>query len=83
MTIDFKPYTPEEFLEVAPEVITGQLGKDPHLARYVAERVVLRIKDGRQAIQVATYVPVGKRWTGLREAADLSEAKSPGSDRLR
>ena len=38
---------------MAHEVITSQLGKDPHLARYVAERVVLRTKDVRQAIQVA------------------------------
>ena len=42
----------EEFLKVAQEVIKGQRGKDPDLARYVAERVVLRTKDVRQAIQV-------------------------------
>ena len=53
VTFDFKPYTREEFLEVAQEVITGQLGKDPDLARYFAERVVLLTKDVRQAIQVA------------------------------
>ncbi len=53
MTFDFKPYTREEFLDVAQEVITGQLGKDPDLARYVAERVSLRTKDAREAIQVA------------------------------
>ena len=53
MTFDFKPYTREEFQEVAQEVITGQLGKDPDLARYVVERVVLRTKDVCQAIQVA------------------------------
>ncbi len=53
VTFDFKPYTREEFLEVAEAVITGQLGKDRDLARYVAERVVLRTKDVRQAIQVA------------------------------
>ncbi len=53
VTFDFKPYTREEFLEVAEAVITRQLGKDPDLARYVAERVVLRTKDVRQAIQVA------------------------------
>ncbi len=45
--------TRQEFLEVAQEVIIGQLGKDPALPRYVAERVVLRTKDVRQAIQVA------------------------------
>ena len=53
VTFDFEPYTRKEFLEVAREVITGQLGKDPDLACYVAERVVLRAKDVRQAIQVA------------------------------
>lgn len=52
-TFDSKPYTREEFLEVAEAVITGQLGKDPDLARYVAKRVVLRTKDVRQANQVA------------------------------
>ena len=34
VTFDFKPYTREEFLEVAEAVITGQLGKDPDLARH-------------------------------------------------
>lgn len=53
MTFDFQPYTREEFLDVAQEVITGQLGKDPDLACCVARRVVLRTKDVRQAIQVA------------------------------
>ncbi len=38
---------------MAQEVITGQLDKDWALARYVAERVVLRTKDDRQAIQLA------------------------------
>ena len=38
---------------MAQKVINGQLGKDPDLARYVAERVVLRSKGVRQAIQVA------------------------------
>ena len=53
VTFDFKPYTWEKILEVAEAVTTGQLGKDPDLARYVAERVVLRKKDVRQAIQFA------------------------------
>ena len=61
VSFDFKPYTREEFLEVAQEVITAQLGKSPDLARYVAERVVLRAKDIRQAIQVA------KRADSLKE----------------
>ena len=30
MTLDFKPYTEKELLEVAQEVITGQVGKDPN-----------------------------------------------------
>jgi len=38
---------------VAEAVITSQLGKDPDLARYVAEPTVLRTKVVRQAIQVA------------------------------
>ena len=29
VTFDFKPCTRKEFLDVAQEVITGQLGKDP------------------------------------------------------
>lgn len=37
---------------MAQKVITGQLGKDPNLANYVAERVLLRMKDIRQANQV-------------------------------
>ena len=38
VTFDFKPYARGEFLEVAQEVNTGQLGKDPVLEPYVAER---------------------------------------------
>ena len=53
VTFDFKHYTREEFLDVAQEVIPGRLGKDPNLARYVAERMVLRTKNVRQTIQVA------------------------------
>ena len=52
MTFDFKPYTRKEFLEVSQEAITGQLGKVPDLARCVAERAVLRMKDVRQALRV-------------------------------
>lgn len=40
---------------MAQDVITGQLAKDPNLARYVAERVVLRTKDVRRAIQLAKF----------------------------
>jgi hypothetical protein len=47
------PYTREEFVEVAVAVITGPLGKDPDLARYIAERVSHRTRDVRQAIHVA------------------------------
>ena len=51
------------------EVITGQLGKAPDLARYVAERVVLRTKDVRHATR-------RRRWTGLRVVPD----KFPSSE---
>lgn len=53
VTFDFKHSTREEFLDVAQEVIPGQPSKDPNLARYVAERVILRTKNVRQTIQVA------------------------------
>ena len=49
----FAPYTREEFIQVALAVITGQLGKDPVLARYIAERVACRTRDVRQAIHIA------------------------------
>ena len=42
-------------METPEQVITGQLGKDPDLARYVAQRVVLRTKDVCQAVQVAKH----------------------------
>ena len=51
VTFDFKPYSSEEFLEVAQEVMLGQVGTD--LARCVPEQVVPRTKDIRQTIQVA------------------------------
>lgn len=38
---------------MAQKVITRQLDKDPDLALYVAERLVLRTKDVHHAIQVA------------------------------
>ncbi len=53
VTFDFKTYTREAFLEVAQEVLTKQLGKDAALARYIAEAVVKRTKDVRQAVQLA------------------------------
>jgi len=56
VTFNFKTYTRDEFLEVAQEVITKQHGKDPALARYIAEAVVKRTKDVRQAVQVAKLV---------------------------
>jgi Holliday junction DNA helicase RuvB len=56
ITFKFETYTREEFLEVAQEVITKQHGKDPALARYIAEAVVKRTRDVRQAVQVAKLV---------------------------
>ncbi len=56
VTFKFETYTREEFLEVAQEVITKQHGKDPALARYIAEAVVKRTRDVRQAVQVAKLV---------------------------
>ena len=53
VTVNFETYTREEFLEVAQEVITKQHGKDPALARYIAEAVLKRTRDVRQAVQVA------------------------------
>jgi len=54
------------FLEEGEQLITGQQGKDPDLARYVTG-VVQRTKDVRQAIQVAKLCDSRKKWTGLRE----------------
>jgi len=42
-----------EFLKGTQEVVRGQPGKDTDLARYIAEAVVKRTRDVRQAIQVA------------------------------
>ncbi len=47
------PYTRNQLIEVAVAVITGQLGKDAGLARYIAERVAQRTRDVRHAIHVA------------------------------
>ncbi|KKL73672.1 hypothetical protein LCGC14_2072540 [marine sediment metagenome] len=52
----FTTYTREDFIEVAVSVITGQLGKSESLARYIAEQVVKRTKDVRQAIQLGKLV---------------------------
>ncbi|MBI2918924.1 MAG: minichromosome maintenance protein MCM [Chloroflexi bacterium] len=49
----FTLYSRDEFVEVAVAVITGHLGKDLGLARYIAERVSQRTRDVRQAIHVA------------------------------
>ncbi len=83
VSFDLKSYTREEFLGVALEVITSQLGKDPDLARYVAERVVLRTKDVRQAIQVAKLCDTPEEvdrlgWFGGTQIGwDGREAPSP------
>jgi Holliday junction DNA helicase RuvB len=53
VVFDFVPYTRNQFIEVAVAVITGQLGKDAGLSRYIAERVALRTLDVRNAIHVA------------------------------
>lgn len=53
VVFDFVPYTRVQFIEVAVAVITGQLGKDAALARYIAEKVALRTLDVRNAIHVA------------------------------
>jgi MoxR-like ATPase len=50
---NFVPYTWNQFVEVAVAVITGQMGKDAGLARYITERVALRTLDVRNAIHVA------------------------------
>ena len=66
VTFDFKTYTRDEFLEVAQEEITKQHGKEAALARYIAETVVKRTRDVRQAIQVPSFVTPRKKLTGLR-----------------
>ena len=53
VTFRFKHYIREEFMEVVQEAITGQLAKDPDLARYVSERVVLRVANVCPVIQLA------------------------------
>ena len=52
VNFNFETSTKEEFLEVAQEVIKKQHGNDPALARYIAEAVLKRTRDVRQAIQV-------------------------------
>ena len=52
----FSTYSRQEFIDVAVAIITGQLGKAPDLARYIAERVADRTLDVRQAVQVAKLV---------------------------
>ncbi|MDP3062216.1 MAG: hypothetical protein Q8O40_03225 [Chloroflexota bacterium] len=70
----FEPYTREEFIEVSVSVITG-LGKDPELARHIAERVWERTHDVRQAIQVSKLV-------SNREEVDRFESGAgPGRQR--
>lgn len=55
LRFNFNTYTLEEFIKVAVAVITAD-GKDPELARYIAEKVVLRTRDVRQAIQLGKLV---------------------------
>lgn len=52
---NFETYTLAQFIEVAVTVITS-LGKDPDLARYIAERVALRTRDVRQAISLSKLI---------------------------
>ncbi len=68
MTFDFKPYTREEFLEVAQQVITGQHGKDPALARYIARRSSSAPETSARPSRSRNCVTVRKRLTGSRAA---------------
>ncbi|KKN22114.1 hypothetical protein LCGC14_0918620 [marine sediment metagenome] len=52
---NFNAYTLQEFVDVATTVITS-MGKEPNLAQYIAERVAVRTRDVRQAIQLAKLV---------------------------
>ncbi len=65
VTFDFKPYTREEFLEVAEAVITGQLGMDPDLARSPSGWSCARKTSARPSRWPSSAIP-RKRWTGLR-----------------
>ena len=68
----FTPYTKEEFIEVAVAVVTGRLGKDEGLARYIAEQVSRRTRDVRQAIHVAQLCDT------LEEVDRFEEIAEPG-----
>ena len=56
IVFDFQPYNEKEFIEVAVVVITQHLGKDKDLAECIAQRVVQRTRDVRQAVQLAKLV---------------------------
>jgi len=50
---NLKPYTKEEYLQVVTNVLVKRYGKDPELAKYIAERVSEYSLSPREAIRYA------------------------------
>ncbi len=78
VVFNFQTYTREDFLEAAQEVITRQHGKDPALARYIAERQSLSApKTSARPSRWPSSATHQKRSTGLKvgddEASTLEE----------
>ena len=58
LTLQFRPYTPEEFTEVVVHVLTSREGIPKHLALYIAQKCIkeLYTRDPRDAIKIARLV---------------------------
>ena len=53
LVIRMKPYTEEEFIKVAKEVLVRREGVAPEVAEYIAEKVAKYTRDIRDAVKIA------------------------------
>jgi len=62
LTLRIREYTPDEFLQVCQEVLTGREGVSPELAQLISRAVLQRIgsRDPRDAVRVARLAKTPK-----------------------
>ena len=73
ITLDFKTYSEQEFVNVVVSVLTQQLGKEPALAEYIARRVGQRTCDPRQAILLAKLVHTEEEVDRFEQGVSLGQ----------
>lgn len=68
LRFNLEEYTSEQFREVAVKTLTRREGLDPHLADYIAEKLMFRTRDVREAVRL------GRLCKSKREVDKILEA---------